>query len=309
MSANRLMYFSTGDGANASGEAYAAPVNKLYSIQPVSATALDLIFDNGRKTMNFDSVRLTITSNKHKSVIASINKVTSSNGTGLITVCDADNSLFINSNITDCTVYLGKSDTAFYTQNITGTSKGTVTVTSGSFDSLLLTAITTATVNLYLTSQVGTDITSTTVVAAEEEAASASSVTLTVKTYAATADAFLNEKVYKSDGTLFGTCTAVNEDVEIVFGGGISQTLANNDSLYVGTKYYIFKSLVLPTGQTLKLESNEISFDNRIYSLYVKLGGNTPIDIIKRDYRKIIPFILRSNSVFLLLNFNPNSLS
>ncbi len=282
MSANRLMYFSTGDGANASGEAYAAPVNKLYSIQPVSATALDLIFDNGRKTMNFDSVRLTITSNKHKSVIASINKVTSSNGTGLITVCDADNSLFINSNITDCTVYLGKSDTAFYTQNITGTSKGTVTVTSGSFDSLLLTAITTATVNLYLTSQVGTDITSTTVVAAEEEAASASSVTLTVKTYAATADAFLNEKVYKSDGTLFGTCTAVNSTTEIVFGGGISSTISGDDVLYTGTRYYILKSVEIELGSTLKLEPDELNFDDNNYTLYITLASGS-VDIITRQ--------------------------
>jgi|TARA_Y100000310_G_scaffold173696_1_gene173836 hypothetical protein len=276
------MYFSTGDGANASGEAYAAPVNKLYSIQPVSATALDLIFDNGRKTMNFDSVRLTITSNKHKSVIASINKVTSSNGTGLITVCDADNSLFINSNITDCTVYLGKSDTAFYTQNITGTSKGTVTVTSGSFDSLLLTAITTATVNLYLTSQVGTDITSTTVVAAEEEAASASSVTLTVKTYAATADAFLNEKVYKSDGTLFGTCTAVNSTTEIVFGGGISSTISGDDVLYTGTRYYILKSVEIELGSTLKLEPDELNFDDNNYTLYITLASGS-VDIITRQ--------------------------
>ena len=282
MSANRLMYFSTGDGANASGEAYAAPVNKLYSIQPVSATALDLIFDNGRKTMNFDSVRLTIGSNKHKNVIASINQVIASSGTGLVTVCDADNSLFINSNITDCTVYLGKSDTAFYTQNITGTSKGTVTVTSGSFDSLLLTAITTATVNLYLTSQVGTDITSTTVVAAEEEAASASSVTLTVKTYAATADAFLNEKVYKSDGTLFGTCTAVNSTTEIVFGGGISSTISGEDVLYTGTRYYILKSVEIELGSTLKLEPDELNFDDNNYTLYITLASGS-VDIITRQ--------------------------
>jgi hypothetical protein len=138
-----------------------------------------------------------------------------------------------------------------------------------------------ATIDLYLVSQLGTEITDTGTDSNESDnAATTSSVTLTVDGTAATSDIFANEKVWKSDGTLFGTCTVVNEDVEIVFGGGISQTLANNDSLYVGTKYYIFKSLVLPTGQTLKLESNEISFDNRIYSLYVKLGGSTPIDII-----------------------------
>ena len=44
--------------------------------------------------------------------------------------------------------------------------------------------------------------------------------------------------------------------------------------------YYIFKNLVLPTGQTLKMDSNEVSFDNRIYNLYIKLAGTTPVDVI-----------------------------
>lgn len=44
--------------------------------------------------------------------------------------------------------------------------------------------------------------------------------------------------------------------------------------------YYIFKDLVLPTGQTLKMESNEVSFNNRTYNLYIKLAGSTPVDVI-----------------------------
>ena len=44
--------------------------------------------------------------------------------------------------------------------------------------------------------------------------------------------------------------------------------------------YYIFKNLVLPTGQTLKMDSDEISFDNRIFNLYIKLAGSTPVDVI-----------------------------
>ena len=43
---DRIMYFSTGDGVNASGEAYAAPVNKLRRILPVSTTTLDLVIVN-----------------------------------------------------------------------------------------------------------------------------------------------------------------------------------------------------------------------------------------------------------------------
>tara|TARA_R110000787_G_scaffold180335_1_gene292436 strand:- start:152 stop:448 length:297 start_codon:yes stop_codon:yes gene_type:complete len=46
------------------------------------------------------------------------------------------------------------------------------------------------------------------------------------------------------------------------------------------TKYYIFKSLVLPTGVTLKMDSDEVSFDNRLYDLYINLGGTTPVDVI-----------------------------
>ena len=144
----------------------------------------------------------------------------------------------------------------------------------------------TATMDLYLASQssssstTGGGITSTTVLAAETEAASTSSVTLTVDTVSATSEVFLNERIYKVDGTFFGTCTAVNSSTEIVFSGGLSSAITDNDILHVGTRYYIFKSLALPVGQMLKLESNEVSFDNRIYSFYIKLAGTTPVDVI-----------------------------
>ena len=283
-----LLYFATGDGANVSGEAYAAPANKLYNIQPVSATTLDLIFDNGRKIMNYDSVRLTITSNTHQNVIASIGKVISRNqGGSLITICDSDNSIFLNSNITDCTISLGISGTAFHTQNITGTAKGAVTVTSGSFDSLLLTAITDATVSLYLASQVGTDITATDVVAAETEAASTGSVTLTVDNGSGSAsdaanDELLNEQIWKSDGTLFGTCTTVSSTTSLVFSGGLSNAITNNDVLYTGTRYYILKSVEIELGSTLKLEPDELNFNDDNHKLYITLASGS-VDIITRQ--------------------------
>lgn len=49
------------------------------------------------------------------------------------------------------------------------------------------------------------------------------------------------------------------------------------------TDYYIFKNLSIPIGQTLKLESDEISFDNTVYNLYIKLaeGSDTVSVIIK----------------------------
>jgi len=79
---------------------------------------------------------------------------------------------------------------------------------------------------------------------------------------------------------------SINDGVSVIK----SMTIANVHSseavvdLYLknatGTIYYIFKNLVLPTGQTLKMDSDEISFDNRIYNLYIKLAGSTPVDVI-----------------------------
>ena len=135
----------------------------------------------------------------------------------------------------------------------------------------------TVTKNVYNTT-VTDRITNTGVLAAETEAASTSSVTLTVDTVDATADVLDEEIIYKSDGTIFGTCTAVNSTTEIVFSAGLDNAITNNDPLYVGKRYYIIKSLTIPVGQTLKLESNEVSFNNRIHSLYVK--STRAVDII-----------------------------
>jgi len=44
--------------------------------------------------------------------------------------------------------------------------------------------------------------------------------------------------------------------------------------------YYIFKNLVLPAGQTLKMDKDEVSFDNKIFNLFIKLAGSTPVDVI-----------------------------
>ena len=141
----------------------------------------------------------------------------------------------------------------------------------------------TVTVDLYIASQVTADVTSTTVVAAETEAASTSSVTLTVKTVDATADALLDERIYKSDGTLFGTCTAVSSTTEIVFSGGLDNAITNNNVLFTGTRYYVLKSYVLPANATLVLERDELRFDSSIYKMYIKLSAaDSTVDIITR---------------------------
>ena len=46
--------------------------------------------------------------------------------------------------------------------------------------------------------------------------------------------------------------------------------------------WYIIKDVVIPTGQTLKLEKDELDYDGDVFNLYVKLGGSTPVDVIIR---------------------------
>tara|TARA_R100001594_G_scaffold145099_1_gene194904 strand:+ start:138 stop:1013 length:876 start_codon:yes stop_codon:yes gene_type:complete len=287
---DRIMYFSTGDGANASGEAYAAPVNKLRRILPVSTTTLDLVFESNMGGL--DTVRLTIATNKHKEVINSINNklMGLARPGSMIVVCDSDNSVFVDSNISDCVIYLGRSSSNFNGQNITGTSKALVSTIGGDFDSISLASVhgsNAATIDLYYASQVGTDITATDVVAAEAEAASTSSVTLTVDNGSGSAsdasdDELLSEKIYKSDGTLFGTCTTVTDTTTLVFSGGLSNAIANNDVLYTGTRYYVLKAVSLAVGHTLILDRNDINFNSIDYSLYIKLGAGS-IDLITRQ--------------------------
>jgi len=46
--------------------------------------------------------------------------------------------------------------------------------------------------------------------------------------------------------------------------------------------WYIVKDTVIPVGRTLKLERDELDYDWNTWSLYVKLGGTTPVDVIVR---------------------------
>ena len=173
-------------------------------------------------------------------------------------------------------------------QKVSGSSKTTITDMRNALDTIdtlslcNIHATDSVSIDLYYTSQVTTDITSTTVLAAETEAASGSSVTLTVDTVAATADAFVDEKVYKSDGTLFGTCTARNSATELVFSGGLSSAITNDDVLYTGTRYYVLKAVSVPVGKTLMLDHDDISFNSVDYNLYITLGAGS-IDLITRQ--------------------------
>ena len=96
-------------------------------------------------------------------------------------------------------------------------------------------------------------------------------------------DVFLNEKVWKSNGTLFGTCTAVGGAAGMTFGGGIIKAMADNDDLYTGTRYHVLNNVKIPNGTSLKLTQDEFDFDNNNYSMYIDSDDAAGyIDIITR---------------------------
>ena len=100
---------------------------------------------------------------------------------------------------------------------------------------------------------------------------------------AGTSDMFLNESVYKSDGTLLGVCTTFNSNVLLTFSGGLNNAAANNTILYTGTTYYIIKAVTIPAATSLKLNSDEFSFNNVTQKLYAKSSNASGlVDIIIR---------------------------
>lgn len=94
------------------------------------------------------------------------------------------------------------------------------------------------------------------------------------------------QKVFKVLDATDVQLIAIGDNISVIK----SMTIANVHSgeatvdLYLknasATVYYIFRGLGLPAGQTLKMESDEVSFDNRLYDLYINLAGSTPVDVI-----------------------------
>ena len=178
---------------------------------------------------------------------------------------------------------------SFNVQKITTTNKTEVTVKN--HKSMIFTnthATDAVTIDLYAASQVGTDITATDVYAAETEAASTSSVTLTVDNGSGSAsdaadDEFLNERVYKSDGSFFGVCTTVTSTTVLVFSGGLDRAITDNDILHTGTRYYFLNNVKIPNGASLKLTEDEFHMNTTNYKLYINTDSSTGgIDIITR---------------------------
>lgn len=264
----KFLLFTTGGGTADplnwdSSEAAVYSIKDFKGMKPGDSRSIDLFFEtqSGKEV-----VTLGIKNGTHSKIMQAISNAIVNSSQGVIAIADVDNNRFINTNIHSVTINTNET----YAQKLTTDAKEKVAVGRRNWSSCLVTNTHSAaiTLDLYLTSQVGTDITSTTVLAAEAEAVSTSSVTLTVDTVSATTDAFLNERVYNNRGGFLGVCTAVNSTTEIVFGGGLEAAIGNNAVLFTGTRYNLLKSVSIPVGSTLKLEGNEISFDKSVYDLY-----------------------------------------
>ena len=182
----------------------------------------------------------------------------------------------------------------FYTQKITSGDKTQVTYAYNGYKSMTFTNTHSAAVSitLYITSQIGTDnnkdITTTGVYAAETEVASTGSVQLTIdngsgSASAGTSDMLLNERVYKSDGTLFGTCTTFDSNVLLTFSGGLVNTITDNDILHTGTRYTMLNAVEIPANTALQLHPEDFEFNTSDYNLYIDSSNASGlIDIITR---------------------------
>ena len=177
---------------------------------------------------------------------------------------------------------------AFSTQSITSAATNTV-ITFTDCDSTVIAnthATASTTVDLWISGTASTDVVATgTLVNLTSGiagyAVTTSSQAIVVDGDSATAAEFLNERVYKSDGTFVGKCTAVGSTTGITFGGGIEANIANNDNLYVGNRYYLLNNIAIPNGTSLKLEGNEINFDTNNYILLATATA-VGVDIIFR---------------------------
>jgi|TARA_R100001530_G_scaffold6955_2_gene7846 hypothetical protein len=177
---------------------------------------------------------------------------------------------------------------AFSTQSITSAATNTV-VPFTDCDSAVITNThdtNDITIDLWISGTASTDIVATGTLVnlasgIQGYAVTTGSQAIVVDGDSATEAEFLNERIYKSDGTFVGVCTAVGSVTGMTFGGGIETNLANNDNLYVGNRYYLLNNVVIPNGASLKLESNEVNFDTDNHILLAIVSA-TGIDIIFR---------------------------
>ena len=278
---DKYLLFTTGNGTADplnwdSTEAAVYNVKDFEGTKITSARTIDLYFNTikGREI-----VTLGVKNGSQISIMTAIGNALVNNKQSVIPVADIDNNSVIHKAIYSVTI----KGYSIYPQNLSGTSKTKINL-DYSPSSITLSATSASTViDLWLTSIDGKYITDTGTDANESDnAATESSVILTVDGTAATSDTFENEKVWKSDNTLYGTCSSRDLNTQITFATGLEQILANNASLYTGSRFYILESVVIPVGSTLKLDSDEISFSLGEFAMYAKLDAGS-VDLIARS--------------------------
>jgi len=278
----KFLLFTTGGGSTDplnlnSDESAVYSVNDFKGMKPADARSVDLFFDTN---YGKEIVTLGVKNGTHSKIMQSISNAIVSGNQSIIPIADVDSNRFVNKNIHSVKIKTQE----LHCQKITGAADLINKINLGrrNYSSCLATNTTTVNVrlSLFLTSQVGTDITDTgaNVNLAGHYDAGDTSVAVNGSfgsDDAARSDLFLNERVYKQDGTFIGICTAIHSTgTPLTFAAGLEgegdDILLHTESLHTGTRYDILKELKIPRQDTLKLESNEISFDNSIYELYAR---------------------------------------
>tara|TARA_R110002012_G_scaffold271544_1_gene456741 strand:+ start:1583 stop:2125 length:543 start_codon:yes stop_codon:yes gene_type:complete len=179
---------------------------------------------------------------------------------------------------------------SFYTQKLSTANVNTVINFTGSCDAAVITNThdsADVTVDLWISgTDVNTDIVPTNTLVnltsgIQGYAITAGSQAIVVDGDNATAAEFLNERVYKSNRTFIGKCTAVGSTTSITFGGGIETNIADNNELYVGNRYYLLNNTVIPNGTSLKLGGDEINYNSNNFVMLMTCSVDG-VDIIFR---------------------------
>jgi len=119
----KMLYFSDGTaGVDATTEGLCVDASLLKSIEPISSTVVNVYFDSlqshvqhiSSNTENYNYVALTVTEGKFKEVCKAITQAINCGpySDGFIVICDALNSIFVHSYITDCVIKYADTDTA-----------------------------------------------------------------------------------------------------------------------------------------------------------------------------------------------------
>ena len=284
----KFLLFSTGGGGddplNLNGSEFATyKSSNLITMRPSSIRTIDLHFKS--EDGGVDVVTLGIKGGHHNKVMRAISTAiaTQTNTNPVIAVADMDGYRFIDNSIWKVSIKHQYVDVLKHsaTTHIEIPINSSAKIQSISFANTH--ASTTSALSVWITDITGGDITAT---GSFVNNGSGYSTTIRSKAIVvdgtnATNDLFLNERVYKNDGTFFGVVTTVGSTTGITFNNGIEAAMTDDDNLHSGTRYKIINSVDVFAETTLVLDSNEINFDKTKYALYMQINAAS-MDVIVR---------------------------